>query len=169
VKVGDIRYPCDAPELTANKGYLQACWSEQASIAYAQTRGNVSQIIDLCLSSGEHNNQQACFDGLARQLHPITQGDAAKMQADCHLMPGEWEADCLGSMVGTAFSTGDRSASYILCGQATTANKEACYRQLLYLVRIVSRSKQEQVLLCDKITDDKYRKRCSVFLEQLPY
>lgn len=65
----DPVYPCNDPRIEYK--YINACWSNQPSRMYMMFGGDFGRIGRQCLKVDDQTHQRTCFDGLARQIHPL--------------------------------------------------------------------------------------------------
>jgi hypothetical protein len=103
-----------------------------------------------------------CFNGLARQIHPVTQGSLDKTFSLCGLMPNDWIDYCTNTIATAAFSVGDRELPFAICAKQTATGKENCFQQLVSNIRYYSRVESERWSLCAKIEDPIWRQNCSI-------
>lgn len=159
VKPEDPQYPCNDPRIDSK--YLLGCWSNQPSLAYQLFRGDIKKVGELCGKVKVKEFQTMCFDGLARQIHPITGGSVEKTFQMCGLMPNQqWTDYCLNINARSAYSVGDRVSPFNICGVIRTEAKQDCYNMLLSIMQSYSRPGEDMMPLCAKITDANWRNQC---------
>ncbi len=162
VNESDIFYPCNDSRI--DKKYLMGCWSNQPSLVYQFLNGDVQAVAArLCLKVEDPALQEQCFNGLARQIHPIAAGNLKKTFELCGLMPNtRWKNYCLGVNASSSFSVGDRSSPYEVCQAVDTSGKSECYGGLFNTMRAYARNKEEYRLFCGKVTEDRWKQACLV-------
>ena len=152
-------YPCNDPRI--DKKYILACWSNQPSLVYQHSKGDVKKVADVCIKVKETEFQQMCFDGLARQIHPLTQGKAALAFDLCGNMPNEkWNNFCVYVNAGSSYAVGDRVVPFEICGQIRESGKADCYNRLLSMMGAYKKPGENLKNLCTKITDADWRGKC---------
>lgn len=161
VKPSDVMYPCDDSRISPK--YLQGCWSNQPSLVYQFYQGDVKKIADnLCAKVADVNYQQMCFDGLARQIHPLTAGSAATTLNLCSLMPSEkWNNFCVSVNAGASYSVGDRSVPFQICASAQESGKEECYDRVFGMMSAYKKPYENLHDLCSKVTDQAWQNKCT--------
>src|SRR5437868_7016514 len=103
IKSDDPLYPCDDPRI--DEKYRKACYANQPSLDYQLFRGDIKKVGEVCFGLKNYDYQATCFDGLARQIHPITSGSVDKTFSLCSLMPNtQWKNACLVSNVAASYS-----------------------------------------------------------------
>lgn len=162
VKPSDPVYPCNDPRI--DRKYLNACWSNQPSLAYQLFHGDLARVGQVCLSLGDPQFKSTCFDGLARQIHPLTNGSVDKVFELCGLMPTlEWVGACVMSDARAYFSVGDRSVPFQICARADGGYRASCYSQLFGVMGVyVGKNTPEYRLLCEKISESNFKEQCYV-------
>lgn len=159
IKPGDNFYPCTDKRLQAK--HLDACWNNQATLVYSQT-GSIEQMIDTCLQVKNRSQQEFCFDGLSRQMHPLTNNQTDKIFEYCNKLPGEWVDFCNMKIMRAGFSVGDRVMPYEICARIDDSSKPACYQDLATMISMYSKSDEERQKWCAQLGDEnrEYQKSC---------
>ncbi len=159
IKPSDMQYPCDDPRIDLK--YVLACWSNQPSLLYQQFQGDIKKVANVCGEVTSEANQKMCFDGLSRQIHPLTEGKASKTLELCSLMPSQkWNNFCLSVNAGASYAVGDRNVPFEICANINTDGKEDCYSRLFSNIRAYVRPNENLKTLCLKVTDIDFRKKC---------
>ncbi len=158
LKEDDPVYPCD--ERRIEHRYRKACWSNQPMRMYQMFGGDISRVSGYCLGVFDRQHQETCFDGLARQIHPITAGSPAETFRLCGQVAPAWRRSCIYSIVKAGFSVGDRETPYTLCRQIEVSSQEGCYRELFGIITAYAQSEAERREWCDRIDDERFRHQC---------
>lgn len=153
VKPQDPLYPCNDARIPSK--YLPGCWSNQPSLMYQLFNSDITRVGQECLQVKNSSYQQICFDGLARQIHPLVNGNADQARQLCSLLPSPWPSECLSSIARAAFSVGDRNLPSILCAFLDGAKLDACYAGILAMASL-----QEQASLCASLTPAQRQQFC---------
>lgn len=128
LKDADPIYPCNEPKIPYQ--YIKACWSNQPTISYRFFRGDLTKAGQICFSIKDLDHKQTCFDGLARQIHPLTKGSIDETFRMCSFMPDGWIDPCIISITKAFFSVGDRQIPYQICERMRPEVKNRCFEQL---------------------------------------
>lgn len=159
VKDTDPVYPCNDPRVEFR--YIKACWSNQPMRMYQMFGGDVARIGQYCLIVRNEDHKKICFDGLARQIHPVTKGNATEVFRLCDTMPKEWVDACVISIVKSEFGVGGRELPFLLCAKIKPKALASCYKALGDIIKsYYPNDKRERALLCRKIPDSHLRDRC---------
>lgn len=159
VKEKDPFYPCNDSRI--EEKYLRGCWSNQAAVMYRVFEGDLEKIGSECLKVEDKILRETCFNGTARQIHPITGGNADKVFEMCALMPREWENYCLITIASADFSVGGRELPFEMCNRMNRENRgDECYSKLLGNIDIYIKDKKEHTFWCGKIENLKYQVKC---------
>lgn len=158
VKPEDKHFPCNDPRIAYK--YLLGCWSNQPALAYQLFRGDISRVPAVCMELTDEKLKEMCFNGLARQIHPIT-GSASEVLQQCSLMTEEkWINYCIVINATSFFSVGDRTLPFEICSAIGEADKNSCFRQLFDTMNIYIGNKQEFHAVCLNISDYWWRNEC---------
>lgn len=155
VREGDNLYPCNAPEIDYHQ--YKACWSNQPSLLF-QRLGRIQPVAAVCAGLGDPTHRDTCYDGLARQIHPMTNGNADATFRLCSEM-AEMADFCVLTIVAAGFSVGDRATPFELCARITESAKADCHNRLFGIMRTYVADARERQALCDKVVAP-YRQRC---------
>lgn len=159
VSDSDPIYPCDEKRIPEK--YINACWSNQPMRMYQIFRGDVAKVGQQCLKLTNKIYQRTCFDGLARQIHPLTKGSAEQTFRLCSLMPKDWIDPCIISIVKAEFGVGGREIPFILCERVNANSRSACYNGLAEIIKsYTTNNKTERQNLCLKLPDQTIQSSC---------
>lgn len=154
----DPLYPCDETKIPQK--YIRACWSNQPSWMYQLFQGNLPKVADECSKLAPGENQTTCFDALARQIHPLTNGSVQESFRLCSIMPLPWIDPCLTSISKAFFSVGDRQAPFEICSSIHPESKDNCYHELSTIIALYSKDQKERDQSCSKIRDQDWVDKC---------
>ena len=155
----DPVYPCNDPRI--DEQYIKACWSNQPMRMYQMFGQDVTPVGVECLKLGNNIYKETCFDSLARQIHPVTNGNPDEVFRLCGLMPQGFETACITSIVRAAFGVGDRELPFSLCERIEETSKISCYQSLGGIIKSYYANSQDGQALCEKITNPKWRNLCN--------
>ncbi len=156
IKPEDPLYPCSDPRIA--KTYLPGCWSNQPALLFQLFKGDIKKVSDVCADLSNDSFKTICFDGLARQIHPLTNGNSESADHLCSLMPSEWIKPCLVSVSKAAFSVGDRQMPFEICN--AFAHSKDCYATLISMIASDTHADENLQLLCAKINDSGWKQSC---------
>lgn len=155
----DPIYPCNDQRLEYR--YIKACWSNQPMRMYQMFAGDVSQVGQKCLAVLDREHQETCFDGLARQIHPLTNGSVTETFRLCSLLPSSWTNSCVISIVKATFSVGDTQTPFSLCNRLSIDVQTSCYTTLSEIIVSYTRGDpQKRQSLCRRVPEESQRLRC---------
>ncbi len=158
VREDDLLYPCD--ESRIDHKYLNACFANQPALIAMLTKGDLKKIGYICLSVDELF-RETCFDGLARQIHPMVNGSVDGTFELCSLMPSPyWNNFCISRNAGSAYGVGDRDMPFKLCNIIDEDGKSMCYERLFSMMGVYMKSLEENTKLCSKISTAVWREDC---------
>ncbi|MEK7534024.1 MAG: hypothetical protein AAB600_01675 [Patescibacteria group bacterium] len=156
----DPVYPCNDPRIDSK--YIQACWSNQPMRMYQMFKADLGKVGEECLKLTDNTYKITCFDGLARQIHPLTKGNAQEVFKLCSTMPSVWVDPCITSIAKAAFSVGDTTIPFKLCSQVHENSKASCFETLADIIQAYTRNNlKERKTLCDKIPNIIFRQKCT--------
>ncbi|MEJ0021800.1 MAG: hypothetical protein WDN47_04475 [Candidatus Doudnabacteria bacterium] len=158
VKPSDPVYPCDDSRI--GQKYLLACWSNQPSLMYQQFSGDLKKVAGQCGILQQTDLRQMCYNGLARQIHPIAAGNLDQTFDLCGLLGRTWTDYCILVNDTASFSVGDRSLPFAICARIDAASKDSCYQQLLGMINAYAKSSSEQTDWCNKIDSPTWKDQC---------
>jgi hypothetical protein len=159
IKESDNMYPCDDKRI--DDKYILACWSNQPSLLFQQFRGDIKKVADVCSLVKNESYQQMCFDGLSRQINPLTRGESNKVFNLCSLMPNtRWENYCIGVNASATYAVGDRVSPFDICSLSKEDAREECFNRLFSNMTAYRKNGDNLDKMCSKITLDNWRKKC---------
>lgn len=154
----DPIYPCNEPKIPYQ--YIKACWSNQPTVSYRFYQGDLSKAGQICEGVEDLDHKQTCFDGLARQIHPLTKGSIDETFKYCSLMPQEWIDPCIISITKAFFSVGDRVIPYQICNRINPQAKDRCFNELTGIIKGYATNTSDLALWCGKIEDPTQQINC---------
>ena len=157
VNYSDLFYPCNDKRIPYQ--YLGGCWSNQPTIMYRIFNGDVKKIGEQCLKVNDTNLREICFNGLARQIHPVARGNAGSAMNLCSQMPENWTNYCARIVATSEFSVGGRTLPFTICSNANDDGKKECYTSLFGTMSVYA-SPDEFAKLCGKISDAFWKQKC---------
>ncbi len=158
VKSDDHFYPCNDPRI--NPKHLNGCWSNQPTLMYQMFKGDLRKVGDECLKVKNSDHQKTCFNGLSRQIHPLTKGDVNSTFELCSLLPPEWVDYCTTTIALSDFSVGGRDLSFKICAKINESGKESCYHSLYGVMLVYSNTDEEYQKFCSDILEEEWKKGC---------
>lgn len=151
-------FPCNDPQI--KDVWREGCYSNQASILFPLFEGDIAQAGAVCEQVENQKQQAICFDGIARQIHPIIEGDARGVFALCSRLTIPWDTQCILSIVSADFSTGGRTLPYELCEQIGSAHQQSCYTTLFDVINFTLADKEEETQSCLLIENAEQQQNC---------
>jgi hypothetical protein len=131
IRADDLSYPCSDSRLQ-KESWQRACYGNQPSYIYQQKQGDISAVAKFCDAAPE-TAKDSCFDGLARQLHPLSGGNVAEADRLCSIVgnaAGKERGDaCRISIAIASQSVGGEAFAGELCEGLDTLS-ESCSEQL---------------------------------------
>lgn len=108
--------------------------------------------------------QQMCFDGLAHQIHPLTNGSSVKTIQLCNLMPSiKWNNFCITVNAGASYAVGDRDVPFKICAETRLDGQEDCYNRVFSNIGEYRKLNEAFKTLCYNVSEPEWRKKCEVF------
>lgn len=159
VKNDDPFYPCNDPRI--NQKYQLGCWSNQPALMYQLFNRDIKKVGLKCDQVASDENRNMCFDGLARQIHPMTAGKTFRVFELCALMPSfKWNNYCVSKIAEASYGVGDRDTPFEICANIHPTGKEECYGRIFSTMRAYKKDGEKPQKLCSKISDADFRKKC---------
>lgn len=161
VKEDDLYYPCNDSRIPIK--YLNGCWANQATLIYQRFNGDLKKTAQACDGVLMPEYQKTCYHNFARQIHPLSQGQAEKVFELCQNASGAyWQNFCLITILGAAFSVGDQEKlPFEICRSMGGHNQAVCYQELLGLIQFYAQEdlprRQE---LCKRILEESWQEKC---------
>ena len=87
----DPYFPCNA----FSEKYQKGCWLNQAARIYQMKGGDLVKTKDGCEAVGNSQYTAWCMDNLARQIHPLTNGNVNQVFSLCAQLDGSWFDNCV--------------------------------------------------------------------------
>lgn len=157
----DPDYPCNDRRLAPR--HLPACWGNQVAILFHLSHGDLRTVAARCEGLGDPMNQDACYNGLARQIHPLTGGESAEAFRLCRLLPAARQAECLVTLVESSFAVGDRRRMpFEICNRLGDKDgARDCYERLYASIRLHTIDEPEgAAAFCARVLDAFRRDEC---------
>lgn len=155
----DPIYPCNDSRIPYQ--YIKACWSNQPMRLYQLFQGDLRRVGLVCLGITDEDHRKTCFDGLARQIHPLTKGSVDETFRMCGVMPQSWIAPCIVSIARAAFSVGDRNVPFATCVRMSQSEQSICYEGLISTLRGYITDTKEREKECLKTPLAYWRDKCN--------
>ena len=100
---------------------------DMTSFGYFDLEQDIKKVADVCFAVVKPEYKQMCFDGLSRQIHPLTGGQPAKVIELCNLMPdSRWNNYCVTTNASASYAVGDRNVPFQICSSVKEDAKEEC-------------------------------------------
>jgi hypothetical protein len=154
IKTNDPIYPCNDKRIVDK--YKLGCWSNQPTLMYQLFKGDIKKVGRECDKLPDKEFKKMCFDGLSRQINPLTAGNLDKVFDLCGLLPVAWKNFCVSNIASGFFGNGDRELPFAICNRLAGTSMNECYDKLLGTIK----SNDPNPALCDKINDSNWRVRC---------
>lgn len=161
VKADDEFYPCNDPRI--NPDYLDGCWSNQPSLMYQMFKGDIKRVGEECLKVENPEHRRICFNGLSRQIHPLTKSNVDKTFQLCSLLPTGWVNYCSTTVALSDFSVGGRDSAFKICNKIDGSGKENCYSSLFGTMSVYARTSDEYREFCGMISEERWQEECRAF------
>ncbi len=114
-------------------------------------KGDVTKTAQICQDSGNNQYTEWCMDNLARQIHPLTNGDPGKAFQLCQQEGADWYDNCLVVNAGSFYSVGGRDEAIFICQQVPQNLKTECYQRVVSQILSDPIDKSAKEALCQKI------------------
>jgi hypothetical protein len=163
----DLEYPCNDPRLEPR--YLRACWGNQVSLLYKEFQGDLAKIGAKCLSLADSEIQESCFDGLARQIQPLTHGNANEAFQLCTTaVAAPWRNHCLSVIASADFAMGEQSiAPFEICKRIDADGRKDCYSRLVSVIALYAGPDANRLAeMCASISEQQYVDDCTNRLDR---
>lgn len=162
VKEENLFYPCNDTRIDSK--YRKACWSNQPALAYQLLKGDIGKVAtDVCGKLEEGENKKMCFNGLARQIHPLARGSSEKTFKLCGLiLETKWSNLCLVINAGASYSVGDRVTPFEICRNIGDSGKEMCYQEIIKVIKSYKKPNEDLKNLCLPIKELVWRNKCEL-------
>lgn len=162
VKEDEIYYPCTDPRIPEK--HLSGCWSNQATLMYQLFRGDLKKTAEACDGVEEAQYREICYNNLARQIHPLTNGQVERVFSLCQFATGKyWQDYCVNTNMSAYWSVGDRVTPFQICEAQTGENMSQCFQSLAGMIRYqYGHMPREMKMYCDKIPNTEEKSVCSI-------
>lgn len=160
VDPNDPVFPCNDHRIAEK--YIKACWSNQPMRMFQMYNEDIAKVAKECLLVGNHTYQETCFDALARQIHPLTDGNVEKTFDLCNLNPAPWNNACIISVARASFGIGDRRIPFELCLRIESKAKKSCYLKLEDVIKAYYAPGNERNTVCNQIPQEYRDKNCNL-------
>lgn len=151
----DPFYPCDY----FGDKYQKGCWLNQAARIYQMNGSDLVKTAKLCQEIGDNQKTIWCMDNLARQIHPLTNGDPAKAFELCQMEGSDWYDNCLVINAGSFYSVGGRDQAIFICQNVPSYLKVQCYNNVIGQIVSDPVDKSQKFSLCQRI-EEPFRSQC---------
>ena len=158
VKDTDPLFPCNDPRIKDE--WSAGCYSNQASILFPLFEGDVTKAGEVCERIEDEKHRAICFDGIARQIHPIIQEDPRGVFALCGELTTPWNTQCVLSIVSADFSTGGRKLPYELCERIGDTYQQSCYTVLFDAISFTLEDTEDEERSCFLIENTVQQNNC---------
>ena len=155
LKDDDPYFPCNA----FGEKYQRGCWLNQAARIYQMKQNSIEETARLCEAIGNRTYTDWCMDNLARQIHPLTNGDIDQVFALCPKMGAFWTEGCIIINAGSYYSVGDREKPFTICSQLSLPAQNVCFEKLLGQIIGDTISNEEKAQVCTKLNEP-YKREC---------
>lgn len=99
------------------------------------------------------------MDNVARQIHPLTNGDPAKSFELCKQEGEKWYDNCLVVNAGSFYSVGGRDQALFICQNVPDHLKGECYQRVISQIISDPIEKEQKEVLCQKV-EMPYKTQC---------
>jgi hypothetical protein len=154
----DLNYPCNDKRI--DKKYWGACWANQPSRMYQMMGGDFAAVGRECLKLTDSNLKSICFNAIARQIHPTTQGSIDKTFELCNQMPLGWQEECIYSVAKSAFSVGDRERPFEMCKRMPEGVNAVCFSNLSFIISVYAQNSEQKNEWCGKMNEERFVNQC---------
>lgn len=159
VKQDDMHYPCNVTE----EKYQGGCWANQATLMYQLSGGDYKAMAKGCDDVKNPEFQATCYHNFARQIHPVTMGQAPKAVELCRNATSQkWIDQCLITLVEAAFSVGDKKdMPFKLCQYVKLEEKfSECNQVLINRIKLYSSGADDQRKMCALVENEQWKQKC---------
>lgn len=147
LKDDDPYFPCTA----FGDKYQRGCWLNQAARIYQMYKGDIEKTAKACEGIGNRTHVEWCFDNLARQLHPLTNGDTTQVPVLCGKLGDYWKEGCIIVNAGAYYSVGGRKESIAVCDGLQPPAQNVCFEKIMGQIIGDTLTIPEKLDWCDKL------------------
>ena len=123
----DMYFPCNA----FGEKYQKGCWLNQAARIYQKFNGDLVKTRETCERVGNWQYTIWCIDNIARQIHPLTNGDINQVFSMCATLGDSWRENCIVVNAGSFFSVGDPDSAIAICKMMVSAAVFECFNNVI--------------------------------------
>jgi len=161
IKYDDPTYPCNDPRI--DEKYLGGCWLNQASVAYEIYKGDLKKTANVCEAVENQYHKKTCYNNVARQIHPLTEGVTGKAIDICtESVPNDQRDECLITIATAAYSVGDKDRMpFEICEFLKNDSKSSCYDSIFYQIRLDFQNDINSAeKTCGNISESVWKEKC---------
>lgn len=151
----DPYFPCNA----FGKKYQRGCWLNQAARIYQMYKNDIPKTSETCQKITNPQYVEWCMDNLARQIHPLTNGDPAKAFQLCQQEGQKWYDNCLVVNAGSFYSVGGRDQAIFICQNVPPNLKPLCYENIIGQIVSDPIGNSQKQQICQKI-EQPFQNQC---------
>ncbi len=156
----DPYFPCSA----FSEKYQKGCWLNQAARIYQLAGGDLVKTAQGCYDVKNDQYRAWCFDNLARQIHPLTEGHIDRVFNLCKTVGPQWELNCIIVNAGSYASVGDPKLGIDICNLLNEPLRTNCFGPVVDYFASDGTSYSDQVVLCNRIQGS-YAQECLVKIQ----
>lgn len=143
----DMYFPCNA----FSEKYQKGCWLNQAARIYQMNGEDIVKTRETCEKIGNWQYTIWCMDNLARQIHPLTNGNIYEVFNMCSKLGDYWRENCIVINAGSFFSVGDSDSAIAICALITSYAQAECFNNVIGQIASEPVGFKEKKKLCQKI------------------
>ena len=113
--------------------------------------GDLEKTTTTCEEAGNDTYTAWCMDNLARQIHPLTNGDPAKSFELCQKEGPRWYNNCLVVNAGSFYSVGGRDQAIFICQNIPGDLKPECYHLIIGQIASDPIDRNQKQQICQRI------------------
>lgn len=113
--------------------------------------GDIVKTTQLCEGIGNDEYMSWCMDNVARQIHPLTQGDPKKSFQLCQQAGERWYDNCVVVNASAFYSVSGRNEAIFICANVPLHLKNECYQRIIGQIVSDTITKNEKEKLCKTI------------------
>ena len=126
--------------------------------------GDIEKTAKTCEGIGNRTYVEWCFDNLARQIHPLTNGDTTQVVPLCSQLGDYWREGCIIVNAGAYYSVGGRKESIAVCNELVIPAQNICFEKIMGQIIGDTLTIPEKLDWCDKLPDP-FKSTCRKQLE----
>ncbi len=154
----DPLYPCYDERIDPK--FRTACIGNAMPLMLAFFNGSLKKSGELCLTLDNISEKKSCFNGLSRQIHPMTFGNNDKVFELCRLMPEQWSDLCLMDIAVSDISVGGRELAAEICNSVKDGLSGECFSRTINSLTAYEQDPVKFEDFCSKIYDEKFKSSC---------